>query len=57
MLLVKTKIGQSKIHGIGIFAEQFIPKGTVIWKFMSGFDLKVSKEQLEKLSYPARSNF
>lgn len=28
MLLIKTKIGPSKIHGIGLFSDQSIPKGT-----------------------------
>jgi len=32
MLLVKTKIKESLIHGIGLFADEFIPKGTVIFK-------------------------
>jgi len=31
-LLVKTKIKPSSIEGLGLFAEQDIPKGTVIWK-------------------------
>ncbi|KKQ84137.1 MAG: hypothetical protein UT08_C0023G0002 [Candidatus Woesebacteria bacterium GW2011_GWB1_38_8] len=30
MILVKTKIGPSKINGIGLFANQFIPKGTLV---------------------------
>ncbi len=38
MLLVKTKIGQSNISGIGVFADEFIPKGTVIWRYQEGFD-------------------
>ncbi len=50
MLLVKTKIGQSKIHGIGVFADEFIPKGTVIWKFTPGFDQKFTREQI--LNFP-----
>lgn len=49
MLLIKTKIGLSKIHGIGLFADQFIPKGKVIWKFVPDFDTKLSKRDLEKL--------
>lgn len=57
MLLVKTKIGQSKIHGIGLFADQFIKKGTMIWKFQPGFDLKIDKDELSKLSEPAREQF
>jgi hypothetical protein len=50
MLLVKTKVKNSQIHGLGLFADEFIPKGTVIWKFTSGFDLKFTKEQI--LSFP-----
>ena len=49
MLLVKTKIGQSKIHGTGLFADQFISKGTPIWRFTPGFDLKLIEEELLKL--------
>src|SRR3989344_3989649 len=48
MLLVKTKLLPSKIHGMGLFADELISKGTVIWKFTSGFDLKFSKEQIKK---------
>jgi hypothetical protein len=33
MLLVKTTIAPSPIHGIGLFADQFIPQGTRIWEF------------------------
>jgi len=57
MLLVKTKIGLSSINGIGLFADQFISKGTPTWKFQKGFDLEVDKNNLEKLSEPARKQF
>ncbi len=50
MLYVKTSVQQSKIHGLGLFADQFIPKGTVVWKFTSGFDQKFTREQI--LSFP-----
>src|SRR3989344_6480473 len=50
MLLVKTKIESSKIHGIGVFADEFIPKGTTIWKFTPGFDIKFTREQI--LNFP-----
>lgn len=33
MLMVKTKVSDSKIHGIGLFADQDILKGQIIWKF------------------------
>jgi SET domain-containing protein len=33
MLLVKAAVKQSSIHGRGLFADQFIKRGTVIWRF------------------------
>lgn len=57
MLCVKTKIAPSKIQGIGLFADQFIPRGTVVWKFMPGFDLLMTKAEIDKLSGPARDQF
>lgn len=46
MLLVKTKVGPSEIHGLGLFADQFIPKGMEIWKFTPGFDQKFTRSQI-----------
>lgn len=39
MLLVKTFLGESKIHGIGLFAAEPIKKGTVIWEFTPHLDM------------------
>ena len=54
MLLVKTRLGQSPISGIGLFADQFIPKDTIIWKFTEGVDVKITDEKLAELEkeYP-----
>lgn len=58
MLFVKTKIGLSKINGIGLFADQFIPRGTLIWKFANGFDLRIDMSNLQDIeSEPAREQF
>lgn len=57
MLLVKTKIGPSKIHGFGLFADQFIPKDTPIWEFTDGLDIKLTEEDLKKLSEPAKEQY
>lgn len=54
MLLVNAKKSPSGIHGMGLFAQEFIPEGTVIWKFAPGFDLKICAEKLSLLSDPAR---
>lgn len=49
MLLVKTKVAPSQIAGNGIFAEEFIPRGTVIWDFHEGYDLVLTTDQIEAL--------
>lgn len=48
MLFIKTKVLPSKIQGLGLFADEFIPKGTIIWKFTPEFDLKFTKKQIKK---------
>lgn len=57
MLLIKTKIEASKINGTGLFANQFVPAGTTIWKFQLGFDLKIDKSELDKLPEIAKESF
>jgi uncharacterized protein len=55
MLLVKTKLGLSSIHGIGLYADEFIPKGAIIFK-EDEFTIKISKEEYEN-SPPLKRNF
>jgi SET domain-containing protein len=57
MLLIKVKLEVSKINGTGLFADQFIPKGTLIWKFQPGFDIKIDRNELEELPKVAREAF
>ena len=54
MLLIKTYLDKSAIHGLGVFAGQFIRKGTKIWRFVEGFDRAYSPQQLARLPKPAR---
>lgn len=44
MLLVRTRLGASNINGIGLFALEPIARGTPTWRYVEGFDLKLSKE-------------
>lgn len=55
MLRVKTKLKHSKIHEIGLFADQFIPKGTVTWIYDPHFDTSFTEEDLEKLPELSRN--
>jgi len=57
MILVKTKLSTSGIHGIGIFTQEFIPKDTIVWRFEPGFDLVMTREQVDVLSDAAKEQF
>lgn len=49
MLLVRTQIKQSTIHGIGLFAAEFIPKGTKTWEYHPTFDCAFTEDEIAKL--------
>ena len=49
MLTVKTKLAPSPIHGIGVFTEEFIPSGSVIWQWHEGIDQKILPELVDAL--------
>ena len=55
MLLVKTYLGLSNIHRIGIFAGENIRKGTVIWRYEDGYDLKIPLVKFNTLPQPAKA--
>src|SRR3954469_1637143 len=47
MLLVKTRLGPSTIHGIGVFADEDIPRGTIVWSFNPLIDKALTDEEIE----------
>lgn len=59
MLMVKTRIGPSTIPnaGLGLFADEFISKGKITWRFCPRFDLVVPKDDLLRFSEQARRQF
>ena len=50
MLLVNASAGKSKLHGIGLFAREFIPKGARIWVLKLEFDLLLTEQEVAALS-------
>lgn len=56
MMLIKTRVQASGIHGMGLFAVEFVPKGTPIWRFEPGFDHDFSPEQFAALPLLAREH-
>jgi uncharacterized protein len=55
MLMVKTRLGMSPIEGMGVFADQFIPKGTTTWKFIPEYDQLLSPETVANAVEPIRT--
>lgn len=46
MFVVKTKLGFSKIHGIGVFAEEFIHRGSVVQVYDTMLDKAYPKSMV-----------
>ena len=46
MLMVKTRVCSSSVHGLGLFAAEPIRKGTIVWKFTPGLDIVMRPEDL-----------
>ena len=59
MLLFKTevKVATDPRMGLGLFATEFIPKGSVVWKFVEGVDIKVSVDRVEQMSEAQQEYF
>jgi hypothetical protein len=55
MLLVKTYLDRSAIHGVGLFAAERIPAGSVVWRRSPEIDILLDPAQLERLHPAARA--
>ena len=49
MLTVKASAKPSKIDGIGLFADEKIPKGTITWRFNPRFDILFDPEEVKQM--------
>jgi uncharacterized protein len=45
MLIISCYIDTSPIHGIGLFAGEDIPEGTLVWRYNSNFDIRFSRDE------------
>ena len=57
MLTIRTMTAPSKIDGQGLYAAEFIPKGTVVSKWIEGFDRTFPKEYPDSLEQPKKDLF
>lgn len=56
MLLVRTSVAPSTIHGIGLFAVDPIPAGTVWWRFDLAVDRTIPAKLLPLMSQTFRDH-
>lgn len=55
MLLIKTTLKQSPIHGIGVFADEFISAGTMIGLWNPIIDVTLERDFVHKLAEPSQT--
>ena len=48
MLTIRASVKPSKIEGLGLFADEKIPKGTVVWKYDKRFDIAFDPDEVER---------
>lgn len=56
MLLVRTRVAPSPIHGLGLFAAEPIPRGASVWRFHAGFDHAYTRAEFAELPASAREH-
>jgi SET domain-containing protein len=49
MLLISTYVAPSSIEGLGVFADEFVPKGSLIWSLNPKFDIFVNEIEISAL--------
>lgn len=50
MLLIRTSVGPSSIHGTGVFAGEDVAEGLEVWRYAPDFDQLIPFEQLPSLA-------
>jgi hypothetical protein len=55
MLLAATRLAPIPAHGIGLYADTLIAKGTPVWRFFRGFGLELPLASSD-ISPEARTN-
>jgi len=52
MLLIKTSLRSSSIHGLGCFTEEKIKEGQVVWQYDERVDLRLPVQQMAEFPVP-----
>lgn len=57
MMMVRSELRVSPIEGVGAFAVDFIPAGTVVWKLDERFDVLLQEKDLDTLPSLMKEHF
>lgn len=57
MMLVRAEKRQSEIHGVGLFAAEFIAEGTPTWRFTPGIDQAIHPDVVVRVPDASRVVF
>jgi SET domain-containing protein len=59
MFLYRTevRVATNSKMGLGLFAAEFIPKDSVVWKFVEGVDIKISLKEVQQMSIAQQEYF
>jgi hypothetical protein len=49
MLLISTYVAPSAIEGLGVFADEYVPRGSLMWKLNPKFDIFLNETELGAL--------
>lgn len=54
---VEVKIATNPKMDLGLFTKEFIPKGTIVWEFVEGVDIKMDETTFNKLNEAQKEFF
>ena len=54
---VEVKVATNPEMGLGLFTKEFIQKGTIVWEFVEGVDIKMDEATFNKLNYAQKEYF
>lgn len=59
MFVYKTEVkpATNPAMGLGLFASEFIPNQSLVWKYMEGFDIRFDPNRLNELNDTQRTHF
>lgn len=50
MFCIKAELRPSSTHGVGVFAKENVKRGTIVWKFERGLDVKMPIDKIKDLT-------